>query len=191
MRLFTTFKEFQKEPATANVKESESCVCVSAGVAQSRILTWCCQKQSLHHLLVILSMIHSRQDLNPCAVKYVSCYNKAKKENGRKPPPFSPSLPLSPAEESAAKHEEGPAVHQSLGQVSMLRHGKVASEPWFWGSGCLLLMIPGQGRVLAWGIGRKGRKESWGTLWTPASSREASSGNVTHTLSTDGKSHRG
>lgn len=84
MRLFTTFNEFQKGPAIANVKKSETCICVSAGVAQSRILTWCGQQQSLHHLLVILSMVHSQQskklDLNPCAVKYVSCYNKAKKK---------------------------------------------------------------------------------------------------------------
>lgn len=186
MRLFTTSNEFQKQLAIANVKKSETCICVSAGAAQSRILTWCCQKQILHHLLVILSMIYSLQskklDLNPGAVKYVSCYNKAK----RKPPCFNPSLPLCPAEESAAKHEKGPAVHQSLRQVSMLRPGKVASEPWG-----LLLMILGQGRVLAWGIGRKGRKESWGTLWTAPSSREASSGNVPHSLSTDCKNHRG
>lgn len=57
---FTTFKEFQKQPAISDVKKSKRFICVGAGFAANRLLTSRCHQQNLHRLLALFAPeIHS------------------------------------------------------------------------------------------------------------------------------------
>lgn len=68
MGLFTTFKEFQKQPAISDVKKSKSYVCVSARIAVNYLLTSHCHEQNPSIYLFWLSLMYTHQpqklDLN-------------------------------------------------------------------------------------------------------------------------------
>lgn len=185
MGLFTTLREFQKQPAISDVKRSRSCVCVSARISANHLLTSCSHEQNLYHLLVLfVSDVHSpvqETGFKYLYVKYISIKNKAQRENRRKPPRVCVQRKgvLLRMRKNVTHKTSVPPSHAWEGGVRAL----------FVRSGCHVPMILEQGQSPGLWNWKEMKEGIWGSPRTAPNNRKGHSGNVT--LPRDCKSHRG